>query len=108
VPIHRVLLVVLAHTAMKFFRHLVLLVKHVHRVPIRPPRVYPVFPNATIVPRANIQRKQEIPWKANATTVKQIHLVPNLEEANRVTRVKKERHQRKVQPFVLPVMLDPF
>jgi len=62
---------------------------------------------ATIVPRANIQRKKEMLRKANATIVKQILLAPNLDETNRVTRVKKERHQKKVQPFVLPVMLVP-
>jgi len=102
------MLVAPAHTVMKFFKGLMHLAKHVHRVPIRLPRVYSVLPGATIVPRANIQPKQEIPWKANATIVKQIHSVLSLEEANRVTRVKKERHQRKVQPFVLPVILDPF
>jgi hypothetical protein len=62
---------------------------------------------ATIVPRANIQRKKEIPRKANATIVTPIHLVPNLDETNRVTRVMKERDQRKVQPFVSVVMLVP-
>jgi len=62
---------------------------------------------ATLVPRANIQRKKETQRKANATIVKQIHLVPNLDETNRVTRVKKERHQSKVKPFVLLVMLVP-
>ena len=77
------------------------------RVPIRPLKAYPILAGATIVPRANIQRKKEIPRKANATIVKQIHLVPNLDETNRVTRVKKERLQKKVQPFVLPVMLVP-
>ena len=103
--IHRVLLVVLAHLAMKFFKRLMLLAKHAHQGPIRPPKVCPVLAGATIVPRANIQRKKEIQTKANATIVKQIHLVPNLDETNRATRVKKEQRQRKVQPFVLPVML---
>ena len=73
----------------------------------RRPKVLPTPPIATIVPRANIPRKKETPRKANATIVKPIHLVPNLDETNRVTRVKKERHQKKVQPFVLPVMLVP-
>ena len=82
-----------------------LLAKHARRVPIRPPKVCPVLAGATIVPRANIPRKKEIPRNANATIVKQIHLAPNLDETNRVTRVKKERHQRKALPFVLPVTL---
>ena len=84
-----------------------LLAKHARRVPIRPPKVCPALTDATIVPRANIPRKKEIPRNANATIVKQIHLAPNLDETNRVTRVKKERHQRKVQRFVLAVMLVP-
>ena len=84
-----------------------LLAKHARRVPIRPPKVCPVLAGATIAPRANIPRKREIPRNANATIVKQIHLAPNLDETNRVTRVKKERLQNKVQPFVLPVMLVP-
>ena len=71
----------------------------------RRPEVLPTPPIATIVLRANIPRKKEIPKKANATIVKQIHLAPNLDETNRVTCVKKEQHQRKVQPFVLAVML---
>ena len=83
------------------------LAKHVLRAPIRPPKACPVLTDATIVPRANIPRKKEIPRNANATIVKQIHLAPNLDETNRVTCVKKERHQRKVLPFVLPVMLVP-
>ena len=95
------------NTVIKCFKLRMLLAKHAPRVPIRPPKVCPVLAGATIVPRANIQRKKEIPRKANATIVKQIHLVPNLDETNRVTRVKKERHQKKVQPFVLPVMLVP-
>ena len=53
--IHRVMLVVLAHTAIKFFKRLVLLAKHVLRVPIRLPKGCPVLVGATIVPRANIQ-----------------------------------------------------
>ena len=73
----------------------------------RRPKVLPTPPIATIVPRANIPRKKEIPRNANATIVKQIHLAPNLDETNRVTCVKKERHQRKVLPFVLAVMLVP-
>jgi len=99
------MLVAPAHTVMKIFKRLVHLANHVHRVLIRPPRVYPVLPGATIVPRVNIQRKMEIPWKANAKIVKQIHSVLSLEAANRVTRVKKEKHQQKVQPFALLVML---
>ena len=91
----------------KCFKHLLFPAKHARWGRIPPPKGYPVLMGATIVPRANIQRKKEIPRKANATIVKQIHLVPNLDEANRVTRVKKERDQRKVQPFVLPVMLVP-
>ena len=77
------------------------------RAPIRPPKVCPALTGATIVPRANIPRKKETPRNANATIVKQIHLAPNLDETNRVTRVKKERHQRKVLPFVLAVVLVP-
>jgi hypothetical protein len=107
VTIHRALLVSLAHTVIKFFKRLILLAKHARRERIRRQKVLPTSPIATIVPRANIQRKEEIPRNANATIVKQIHLVPNLDEANRVTRVKKERHQRKVQPFVLAVVLVP-
>ena len=107
VTIRRVLLVVRAHTAIKCFKLPKRLAKHARRVPIRPPKVCPVLVGAMIVPRANIQRKKEIPRNANATIVKQIHLAPNLDETNRVTCVKKERHQRKVQPFVLPVMLVP-
>ena len=75
---------------------------------IRRPKVLPTPPIATIVPRANIPRKKEIPRNANATIVKPIHLAPNLDETNRVTCVKKERHQRKVLPFVLAVVLVPF
>ena len=67
--IHRVLLVVLAHTAIKFFKLLVLLAKHVLRVRIRPPRVYPVLPGATIVPRANIQQKMATQNRRNAKPV---------------------------------------
>ena len=77
------------------------------RALIRPPKVCPALTDATFVPRANIPRKKEIPRNANATIVKQIHLAPNLDETNRVTRVKKEQHQRKVQPFVFLVMLVP-
>ena len=77
------------------------------QAPIRPPKVCPALTDATIVPRANIPRKKEIPSNANATIAKQIHLAPNLDETNRVTRVKKEQHQRKVQPFVFLVMLVP-
>jgi hypothetical protein len=105
--IRRVLLVVLAHTAIKFFNLRMFRANHARRGPIRPPKVCPVLAGATIVPRANIQRKKETPRKANATIVTLIHLVPNLDETNRVTRVKKERHQRKVQPFVLAVVLVP-
>ena len=71
----------------------------------RRPKVLPTPPIATIVPRANIPRKKEIPRKATATIVKPTHLVPNLDETNRVTRAKKARLQNKVQPFVLPAML---
>ena len=56
--IHRVMLVVLAHTAIKFFKRLLLLAKPVLRVPIRPPKGCPVLVGATIVPRANIQQKK--------------------------------------------------
>ena len=71
----------------------------------RRPKVLPTPPIATIVLRANIPRKKEIPRNATATIVKPIHLVPNLDETNRVTRAKKARLQNKVQPCVLPAML---
>ena len=99
------LLVVLANIVIKIFKRPMILAKHAHQARIRPPKAYLVLAGATIVLRANIQRKGEIPRNANATIVKQIHLAPNLDETNRVTCVKKERHQRKVLPFVLAVML---
>ena len=82
-PIHRVMLVVLAHTAMKIFKRLMLLAKHVHRVPIRPPREYRVLPGATIVPRVNIQQKKATRNRRSANTVYEdfpivLHLVSNL------------------------------
>ena len=84
-----------------------LLAKHARQARIRPPKACPVVTGATIVPRANIQWKKATPKRTNATIVKPIHSVPNPDETNRVTRVKKERRQRKVQPFVLPVVLVP-
>ena len=107
VTIHRALLVQRGNTVTKCFKRLFCLAKHVLRAPILPPKARPALTDATIAPRANIPRKKEIPRNANATIVKQIHLAPNLDETNRVTCVKKERHQRKVLPFVLPVMLVP-
>jgi len=67
--IHRVMLVVLAHTAIKFFKRLVLLAKPVLRVPIRPPKGCPVLVGATIVPRANIQQKKATRNRRNAKPV---------------------------------------
>ena len=81
---------------------------HVRKERIRRQQVLLTPPIATIVPRANIPRKKEIPRQATATIVKPTHLVPNLDETNRVTRAKKARLQNKVQPFVLPAMLVPF
>ena len=69
VTIHRALLVQRGNTAIKFFKLLVLLAKHVLRVRIRPPRVYPVLPGATIVPRANIQQKMATQNRRNAKPV---------------------------------------
>ena len=69
VTIRRVLLVVLAHMAIKFFKLLMLLAKHVLRVPIRPPKGCPVLVGATIVPRANIQRKMATQNRRNAKPV---------------------------------------
>ena len=105
--IHRAKIVRWAFIQIKVFNILLLLVKNVLRVRIPPPKACPVLAGATIVPRANIPRKKEIPRKTNATIVQPIHSAPNLDETNRVTRVKKERHQKKVQPFVLAVMLVP-
>ena len=93
------------NTVTNCYKRRMLLAKHARQARIRPPKVCPALTGATIVPRANIPRKKEIPRNANATIVKQIHLAPNLDETNRVTCVKKERHQRKALPFVLPVML---
>ena len=93
--------------AMKKVKALLFLVEIVQLGNIHPLWVLQSVVVVMIVRQANIQRKQEIPRKANATIVKQIHLVPNLDEANCVTRVKKERHQHKVQPFVFPVMPVP-
>ena len=81
--------------------------KHARQGPIRPLKVCPVLAGATIVLRANIQQKKEIPMKVNVLFVEQTHLVPNLDETSRVTHVKKARHQWKAQPFVLAVMLVP-
>ena len=67
--IRRVLLVVRAHTAIKCFKLPTRLAKHVLRVRIRPPRVYPVLPGATIVPRANIQQKMATQNRRNAKPV---------------------------------------
>ena len=105
--IHRALLVQKGNTVTKYFKRLFCLAKHVLRAPIRPPKACSILTGATIVPRANIPRKKEIPRNANATIVQPTHLVPNLDETNRVTCVKKERRQRKVLPCVLPVMLVP-
>ena len=105
VTIHRAVLVQKGNTVTKCFKLRMLLAKHARQVPIRPPKACPALTGATIVPRANIPRKKEIPRNANATIVKQIHLAPNLDETNRVTCVRKEQHQRKALPFVLPVML---
>ena len=105
--IHRALLVQRGNTVTKCFKLLVRPAKHARQGPIRPPKVCPVLAGATIVPRANIPRKREIPRNANATIAKQIHLAPNLDKTNRVTCVRKEQHQRKVLPFVFLVMLVP-
>ena len=69
VTIRRVLLVVRAHTAIKCFKLPTRLAKHVLRVRIRPPRVYPALPGATIVPRANIQQKMATQNRQNAKPV---------------------------------------
>ena len=58
VTIHRALLVQRGNTVTKCFKRLFCLAKHARRVPIRPPKVCPVLAGATIVPRANIQRKK--------------------------------------------------
>ena len=91
----------------RIFKLPIILVNNAHRVRIPRLQVYPVLTDATIVPRANIQPSKVVPMKLIVKIVQQIHLVPNKEETNRVTRVKKERHQRKVQPFVFPVMPVP-
>ena len=56
--IHRVKLVLLAHTVIKCFKRPMLLAKHARQARIRPPKACPVVVGATIVPRANIQWKK--------------------------------------------------
>ena len=69
VTILRVLLVVRTHTAIKCFKLPTRLAKHARRVPIRPPKVCPALTGATIVPRANIQRKKALRNPRNAKPV---------------------------------------
>ena len=68
--IHRVMLVVLAHTAMKFFKRLMLLVKHVLRVHIRLPKVYLLRPIAFV---ANQVRSARQLVKPTVMDVKIVH-----------------------------------
>ena len=67
--IHRVMLVVLAHTAIKFFKRLMCPANPVLRVPIRPPKGCPTLMGATIVPRVNIQQKKATRNHRNAKPV---------------------------------------
>ena len=46
------------NTVTNCFKRRMLLAKHARRVPIRPPKVCPMLAGATIVPRANIQRRK--------------------------------------------------
>ena len=56
--IRRVVRVVLAHTAIKFFNLWMFRAKSARREPIRPPEVCPVLVAAMIVPRVNIHWKK--------------------------------------------------
>ena len=69
VTIHRALLVQKGNTVTKCFKLRMLLAKHARRVPIRPPKVCPALTDATIVPRANIQRKKASRSRRNAKPV---------------------------------------
>ena len=89
----------------RIFKLPIILVNNAHRVRIPRPQVYPVLTDATIVPRANIQPSKVVPMKLIVKIVQQIHLVPNKEETNRVTRVKKDRHLLPAQLFVRLVVL---
>ena len=75
--IHRAWLVVLVCMVTKLYKCPIFLAKHAHRVPIHPQRVCPVLPDAMIVPRANIQEKQEIKKYQNAKIVNQANTKPS-------------------------------
>ena len=57
------------NTVTKCFKLRMLLAKHARRAPIRPPKVCPVLADATIVPRANIQRRKATRKRQSAKPV---------------------------------------
>ena len=67
--IRRVVRVVLAHTAIKFFNLWMFRAKSARREPIRPPEVCLVLVAATIVPRVNIQKMKGTENRLNAKPV---------------------------------------
>ena len=67
--IQPVMLVWRDNTVIKCFKLLMLLAKHARQARIHPPKVCRVLAGATIVPRANIQRKKATRNRRNAKPV---------------------------------------